>query len=66
MNSDVVRIGILGCGNVGAALVRLIHDNRAEISRRSGLTLEVTQVAVRNLARVRGVDLHYVVKDLDS
>lgn len=55
MSSDVVRIGILGCGNVGAALVRLIHDNRAEILRRSGLTLEITQVAVRNLTRVRAV-----------
>ncbi len=55
MSSDVVRIGILGCGNVGSALVRLINENQESILRRSGLVLEVTQVAVRNLKRGRAV-----------
>lgn len=57
MSTDVVRVGILGCGNVGAALVQLIDDHAAEITRRSGLRLEVTRVAVRNVARPRAVEL---------
>jgi homoserine dehydrogenase len=50
-----VRIGILGCGNVGAALVQLIEAHRGDIARRSGLEFEVTRVAVRNVARERPV-----------
>ena len=57
MSSDVVRVGILGCGNVGAALVQLIDAHATEITRRSGLRLEVAKVAVRNVARSRAVDL---------
>ncbi|MGH8979113.1 MAG: homoserine dehydrogenase [Acidimicrobiia bacterium] len=52
-----VRVGILGCGNVGAALVRLLHNDADLISRRTGVRLQVVRVAVRNLAKDRGVDL---------
>jgi homoserine dehydrogenase len=52
-----VRVGILGCGNVGAALVRLIGEQRDAIAARTGLRLEVARVAVRNLAKERGVEL---------
>ena len=53
----VVRVGVLGCGNVGAALVQLIGRQRKVIESRTGLQLEVARVAVRNLARERNVDL---------
>ena len=37
MAEDVVRVGLLGCGHVGSALVRLITENGDEIeSRRRG------------------------------
>ena len=52
-----VRVGILGCGNVGAALVTLLAEQRDAIAQRTGLTLDVTRVAVRNLSRERSVDL---------
>ena len=52
-----VRIGVLGCGNVGAALVTLLGEQRKEIETRTGLSLEVTRVAVRNLSRERPVAL---------
>ncbi len=55
--STTVRLGVLGCGNVGAALVRLIADQRSAIAARTGLNLEVTRVAVRNLSRERPVEL---------
>ena len=36
-----VRVGILGCGHVGGALVRLIHDHADVIEARAGVPLEV-------------------------
>ncbi|MDQ3304969.1 MAG: homoserine dehydrogenase, partial [Actinomycetota bacterium] len=55
--TSTVRLGLLGCGNVGAALVGLIGEQADAIEARTGLRLEVTRVAVRNLAKARSVDL---------
>jgi homoserine dehydrogenase len=57
MTEDVVRVGLLGCGHVGSALVRLITDNGDTIETRTGVRLEVGTVAVRNLSRERDVAL---------
>ncbi|CAN5546294.1 homoserine dehydrogenase [soil metagenome] len=56
-SAPVVRVGLLGCGNVGAALVGLVEARRDAVAERSGVRLEVTRVAVRSLTRDRGVDL---------
>ena len=56
-SSDAVRVGVLGCGNVGAALVHLLQSDAEVISRRTGLRLEVARIAVRNVAKERQVDL---------
>ena len=55
--TDVVRVGLLGCGNVGAALVRLLDANADLITQRSGVRLEVGRVAVHNVAKERDVEL---------
>ena len=52
-----VRVGLLGCGNVGAALVLQIQSGVDAIEARTGLRLEIARVAVRNLYRERPVDL---------
>jgi homoserine dehydrogenase len=57
VNDSSVRVGVLGCGNVGAALIALVADQQDAIEARTGLRLEITKVAVRNLARARMVDL---------
>ena len=54
---NVVRVGVLGCGNVGAPLVELIGAQRTTISARTGLELEVTRIAVRDLAKPRPITL---------
>ncbi len=55
-NDDgLVRVGILGCGNVGTALVRLLDANADLITRRSGVRIVVTRVAVQNLTKERSV-----------
>ncbi len=55
--TDVVRVGVLGCGNVGAALVGLVREQADAVEARTGLRLEVTRVAVRNLSRERAVEV---------
>ena len=55
MESSQIRVGLLGCGHVGAALVSLIAERRDEVARRTGLYLDVTRIAVRNTAIDRGV-----------
>jgi homoserine dehydrogenase len=57
MNDRVLRVGMLGCGTVGAAVVRLLTEHREDIERRAGCRLEVTRVAVRNPTAVRDVPL---------
>ena len=52
-SEPVVRLGVLGCGNVGGGLVELIDRDAEGIARRSGTRLEVSRVAVRNLAKPR-------------
>ena len=52
-----VNVGVLGCGNVGAALVQLIRERGDEIAARTGLRLTVGRVAVRSLSKEREVDL---------
>jgi homoserine dehydrogenase len=57
MADDIVRVGLLGCGHVGSALVRLIAEHADTIEARAGVRLEVARVAVHNLARERDVPL---------
>jgi homoserine dehydrogenase len=52
---DELRIGLLGCGTVGAAVVRLLRTNGEEIRRRTGLTLRVVRVAVAHPEKSRGI-----------
>ena len=69
--SRTVRVGMLGCGIVGSATARILHDHAGDIEARVGARIEVTRVAVRNLSKDRDVpvpadrftnDAHEVVK----
>ncbi|HET7719549.1 MAG TPA: homoserine dehydrogenase, partial [Acidimicrobiales bacterium] len=51
--NSTVRIGVLGYGNVGAAVVALIGENGDTIAARTGLRLEVARVAVRDVTKAR-------------
>jgi len=48
-----LRVGVLGCGNVGGALVTILGRDRDHLAARTGLDLVVTRVAVRSTARER-------------
>lgn len=45
MATEELRIGLLGCGNVGSAVVRLLEANAEEITRRTGARLHVASIA---------------------
>ncbi|HUF32022.1 MAG TPA: homoserine dehydrogenase [Acidimicrobiales bacterium] len=45
--TEPVRIGLLGCGNVGSAVLRLLASRGDAIEARTGLRLEIARVAVR-------------------
>jgi homoserine dehydrogenase len=57
VSPEPVRIGVLGCGNVGAALVEQIRTRADVIAGRTGLRLEVARVAVRSVSKDRPVEL---------
>jgi homoserine dehydrogenase len=52
---EPVRVGLLGCGNVGSALARLIDEHADLIASRAGVGIEIGRVAVRDLSKARDV-----------
>jgi len=55
--TSAVRVGVLGCGNVGGALVSLIAREANAIEARTGIRLEIARVAVRDLDKPRPPEL---------
>ena len=58
MSDRMLRVGLLGCGTVGTAVTRLLHDHREDIARRAGCRLEVSKIAVRDPSKRREVPVH--------
>jgi homoserine dehydrogenase len=72
VSGRTIGVGLLGCGTVGQAVVKLLLDHEDDVTLRAGFRLEVARVAVRDPARPRGVPLdpsrftddpEHVVKD---
>ena len=49
-----VRVALLGCGTVGTEVVRLMHEQAADLTARVGAELELVGIAVRRPGRDRG------------
>ena len=54
MSSQPVRVALLGCGTVGTEVVRLLHDQSADLTARVGAPLRLVGIAVRRPTRDRG------------
>jgi homoserine dehydrogenase len=52
--SDRVRVALLGCGVVGADVVRLLSKQAGDLADRIGAPVELVGIAVRRLNRDRG------------
>lgn len=66
MNTPVIRVGVIGAGFVGNALVRLLTDPSRHVALVDAATapIEVVGVAVRDLAKAReGIDPALVSDD---
>ena len=50
-----IRVGLLGCGNVGAAVARFLLTDSKRIAERTGVQLELAKVAVRSATKERDV-----------
>lgn len=52
-----LRVALLGCGNVGSQVARILLDDASELTTRVGAELELAGIAVRNTAAPRDVEL---------
>ncbi|MSW94876.1 MAG: homoserine dehydrogenase, partial [Actinobacteria bacterium] len=58
-----VTVAVLGGGTVGSQVARLLTDRTTDLHIRMGTSLKLTQVAVRDLSKVRGIDPAYLTTD---
>ena len=52
-----VRIGVLGCGTVGSAFISILRKEAEQISTRTGFSLEIIGVHVKNDSLPRPVQI---------
>ncbi|MET3949774.1 homoserine dehydrogenase [Arthrobacter sp. UYEF36] len=52
-----LKVALLGCGNVGAQVARILLDDADMLASRAGARLELVGIAVRNLDAPREVEL---------
>lgn len=50
---ESIKAGLLGFGTVGRGTFNVLKRNQEEISRRAGRRIEITRIAVRNVARAQ-------------
>lgn len=69
---STIRIGLLGCGNVGLALATLLSDpsHREALSQRAGVNLELVAIGVSTLSKSRSEESwfpkHLLTEDLNG
>ena len=53
-----LRVALLGCGNVGSQVYRLLTEQSADLKARAGAPLEIAGIAVRDPSRPRDVPVN--------
>ena len=51
--AEPLKVALLGCGTVGAEVVRLLHSSADDLAARIGAPLEIAGIAVRRLQKQR-------------
>ncbi|WP_263008737.1 homoserine dehydrogenase [Nonomuraea phyllanthi] len=61
-----LKVALLGCGVVGSQVIRLMHEQSADLAARIGAPLELAGVAVRRLGRKRDVEVDPALLTTDA
>jgi homoserine dehydrogenase len=61
-----LRIAILGCGNVGSEVVRLLDRHAGDLAQRVGAPLEIVGIAVRRPTKVRDLPVDQALFTADA
>lgn len=61
-----VGIAVLGLGNVGSQVVRIIEDSAVDLTARIGAPLELRGIGVRRVAPDRGVPVDLLTSDVGA
>jgi homoserine dehydrogenase len=61
-----LKVALLGCGTVGTEVFRQLREQESDLAARIGAPLDVVGVAVRDLARPRGVAVDAALLSTDA
>lgn len=64
MSEKPIGVAVLGLGNVGSEVVRIINESAADLAARIGAPLEVRGIGVRNVSGDRGVPKDLLTDDI--
>ncbi|BBX86732.1 homoserine dehydrogenase [Mycolicibacterium aubagnense] len=66
MSEKPIGVAVLGLGNVGTEVVRIIEDSADDLAARIGAPLELRGVGVRKVAKGRGVPIDLLTDDVEA
>ena len=66
MSEKAIGIAVLGLGNVGTEVVRIIENSAEDLAARIGAPLELRGVGVRKVSKGRGVPVDLLTDDIDA
>lgn len=61
-----IGVAVLGLGNVGSEVVRIINESAADLEARIGAPLELRGVGVRRVSDDRGIPADLLTDDIDA
>jgi homoserine dehydrogenase len=53
----MIKVGIIGLGTVGSSVVNILNDNKEIIESRAGKTIKVVKGVVRDISKIRNLDI---------
>src|SRR6476469_8666161 len=65
-NEKPVGVAVLGLGNVGSQVVRIIEESAADLTARVGAPLVLRGVGVRRVAEDRGLPVDMLTNDIEE
>lgn len=66
MSEKPIGVAVLGLGNVGTEVVRIIENSADDLAARIGAPLELRGVGVRKVAKGRGVPVEMLTDDIEA